>query len=137
MTLNRCFVVDDVMAAKILRETDPRKVKGLGRAVSNFDADLWNKNARSAVRDGCYLKFSQNKAMGDVLLKTGTQHLVEASPSDRIWGIGFSAADALGNLEKWGTNWLGEVLMEVRDMLRKDVSKKDSDDTDSSSMTED
>lgn len=124
------------MAAKILKESDPRKVKGLGRAVENFDADLWNKNARAAVRDGCYLKFSQNKEMATALLKTGSQILVEASPSDKIWGIGFSAAEALSvPKSQWGTNWLGEVLMEVRELLRKDATKDNTAAVDSSNST--
>jgi len=36
-----------------------------------------------------------------------------------IWGIGFTAQKAIENREKWGTNLLGKVLMEVRDELRK------------------
>ncbi|MCZ9340388.1 NADAR family protein, partial [Streptomyces sp. TRM76130] len=46
--------------------------------------------------------------------------LVEASPVDRIWGIGLSATDeGAGDPERWrGANLLGFALMEARRRLR-------------------
>jgi ribA/ribD-fused uncharacterized protein len=55
--------------------------------------------------------------MREVLLNTGTRILVEASPSDRIWGIGFDAENAEGNESEWGANKLGHALMKVRERL--------------------
>ena len=45
---------------------------------------------------------------------------MEASPVDRIWGIGLAAEDARASQpEQWrGLNLLGYALMEVRDRLR-------------------
>ncbi|KAI0855208.1 hypothetical protein F4860DRAFT_497041 [Xylaria cubensis] len=54
----------------------------------------------------------------DVLLATGTRELVEASPFDRIWGVGFGAKEAGKKRGKWGLNLLGKCLMEVREELR-------------------
>jgi ribA/ribD-fused uncharacterized protein len=104
---------------------------GLGRKVRGFDAKLWNQEAKNIVKRGCLLKFRQNKEMCEVLLSTGHKKLVEASPHDSIWGIGLDARAARQTAEKdWpGTNWLGEVLMEVRDQLRKELD----DDADSRS----
>ena len=95
-------------------------MKGLGRKVSNFDKELWDKEAKNCVRDGVLLKFEQNKELRDYLLSTGEAYLVEASPSDSIWGIGLDAQAARQTkVEDWpGTNWLGEVLMDVRHYLR-------------------
>jgi ribA/ribD-fused uncharacterized protein len=62
------------------------------KKVRNFDAETWNKHARDIVREGCLLKFKQNPEMREVLLNTGDATLVEASPHDAIWGIGYDAA---------------------------------------------
>ena len=53
-----------------------------------------------------------------MLLETGDRLLVEASPNDRIWGVGYSAANAEANRGNWGGNLLGKALMRVRDRLR-------------------
>ena len=54
------------------------------------------------------------------LLSTGNKIIVEASPYDKIWGIGLGKDDTDSiNPEKWnGLNLLGFALMEVRDELR-------------------
>ena len=44
--------------------------------------------------------------------------LVKASPYDRIWGIGFSAANADERQEEWGQNLLGQAMMRARARLR-------------------
>jgi ribA/ribD-fused uncharacterized protein len=52
-------------------------------------------------------------------LNTKNRVLVEASPYDKIWGIGISADDKhIENPLKWnGQNLLGFALMEVREEL--------------------
>lgn len=105
---------------RILSTTDPRRVKALGRQVTPFDAAEWSRVAKDCVRTSNLAKFGQNPALKAALLATGDSVLVEASPYDRIWGIGLAEThpDAR-NPARWrGTNWLGEVLMEVRTTLR-------------------
>lgn len=65
----------------------------------------------------------QSVKMREVLLATGTRELVEASSADSIWGIGFDAdVEAAGHSDddrmRWGTNLLGQALMEVRRRIR-------------------
>jgi ribA/ribD-fused uncharacterized protein len=58
--------------------------------------------------------------IGAVALLGGLYLIVEASPTDVIWGIGRAWDDPLAmDRSAWrGTNWLGEVLMNVRSALR-------------------
>jgi len=51
------------------------------------------------------------------LLATGERELVEASPMDRIWGVGFAERNAGANRQRWGLNLLGKALMDVRGRL--------------------
>ena len=74
--------------------------------------------------DALYYKFSQNDDILQKLLSTGNSTLAEASPRDRIWGIGLNITDAYSG-KKWkGQNLLGKALMNVRDnILQKNVSE--------------
>lgn len=98
---------------------DAREAKALGRTVGGFDGRIWSVAARPFVAEGSYAKFTQNPAALAALLATAGTTLVEAAPWDRIWGIGLAADDARAqDRATWlGTNWLGEVLTEVRDTL--------------------
>lgn len=58
------------------------------------------------------------------LLATGERELVEASPMDRVWGIGYGEKKAGLNRHRWGKNLLGKALMDVREQLRKEEVKK-------------
>lgn len=111
---------DSKSRGKIMKTSSPKKQKHLGRSVSNFDTGKWNSVAREIVFKGNVAKFSQNKDLKKILLDTGNKTLVEASPYDRVWGIGLAADDPNATKpSNWrGTNWLGEVLMRVRNELR-------------------
>ena len=64
----------------------------------------------------CYLKFSQNDTIKKLLINTKNKILVEASPFDKIWGIGLKwDNDLVLNENNWkGLNLLGKTLMKVR-----------------------
>ena len=105
---------------QILVKRHPRDAKMLGRKVANFDEEVWNEARFGLVVEGNKAKFSQHPALRDFLLGTGERVLVEASPVDRIWGIGLKG-DAPEAEQPWkwkGLNLLGFALMEVRERLR-------------------
>jgi ribA/ribD-fused uncharacterized protein len=112
---------DNETLEKILKSDNPKQAKDLGRKVKNFDAQLWEENKYEIVKKGNFLKFSQNEKLKDFLLSTNDEILVEASPYDRIWGIGMLESDPKSqNPSLWsGENLLGFALMEVRDKLRR------------------
>lgn len=111
---------DDESLAQILRSSRPNEAKALGRKVRNFDEDSWKKNSRRLVTEGNVAKFSQNADLKTFLISTGDAVLVEASPYDRICGIGLKADDRRAtHPATWqGQNLLGFALMDVRKALQ-------------------
>lgn len=111
---------DDESAEKILKASRPEEQKKLGRNVKNFDNVKWEKEREDAMYQGVYNKFSQNPELKKLLLKYPNHKFVEASPYDRIWGIGMRE-DAFGvtNEDNWlGLNLLGKIISQVRDELK-------------------
>jgi ribA/ribD-fused uncharacterized protein len=72
------------------------------------------------VQKANYAKFTQNEYCKKQLMDSGNKIIVEASPTDCIWGVGLKATDPKILDEKnWrGTNWLGEEIMKVREVLK-------------------
>ena len=112
---------DSEIAQKILQDGDPKTVKALGRKVRGFVQSVWDQNAQKIVYEGCLQKFTQNEELKKHLLSTGDRLLVEASPYDKIWGIGMNATDAAKTpqTQSKGTNWLGQCLVQVRETIRE------------------
>lgn len=116
---------DQEMLAEILHANTPDKAKKLGRKVRNFDEALWKSQARGFVTEGNYAKFTQHSRLRDFLLSTGDAILVEASPFDRIWGIGLAASNPSSQSPLlWrGQNLLGFALMDVRERIRRELNQ--------------
>lgn len=112
---------DEASVGKILQAKDPAAAKALGRRVSGYDEEAWAARRFDAVVEGNHAKFSQNPSLGDYLLATGSQVLVEASPVDPVWGIGLAQDDPrAGDPNTWlGLNLLGFALMVVRSRLQQ------------------
>ena len=110
---------DNKIFAEILESDSPALAKKLGRKVQNFIPEVWDAHKYEIVVEGNLHKFGQNAALQAFLLTTGNRILVEASPYDKIWGIGKTAnAKMIENPHTWnGENLLGFALMEVRDKL--------------------
>ena len=111
----------------IMRERHPRDQKAWGRTVPNFDAKKWEAVARDVVYEANWAKFCQNKGLEYELL-SNDKILVEASPTDRIWGIGIDVLEAPDvEVENWkGTNWLGQVIMKVREDIKNNHTKSEN-----------
>ncbi len=101
---------DYKIALKIMESDNPKEIKDLGRQVKNFDAVIWDDWKERIVLNGLYARFTQDKEAKAELLKYKGKTFVEASPYDRIWGIGYTKEDAINNLGNWGENLLGKIL---------------------------
>jgi hypothetical protein len=118
MMYHKALTFGDIETAeKIMLATSPGEQKALGREVKNFVRETWDAISRDVVYKGCYFKFEQNPNLKKELFDTVGATLVEASPVDKIWGIGLSSndPDALDEKKWQGTNWLGQVLTKLRD----------------------
>ena len=117
-------------------EKHPSYHKTLGKQVCGFNQPDWSTVRLQVAVAGNMLKFTQNPRLAQILIETKDKILVEASPYDRIWGIGFDSATALLHLDNWGSNELGSALMQVRRMLTQSAivptTLKTSDGTGSS-----
>ncbi len=111
---------DEATLAKILLAAGPAEAKDLGRNVKNFDENTWEMHRVEYGLRANEAKFGQNEALAEFLLGTGSKVLVEASPVDTIWGIGWAESDShAGDPTQWrGLNLLGFMLMDVRSRLR-------------------
>jgi ribA/ribD-fused uncharacterized protein len=114
-----CLFDDRQCADEILHAKSPAQAKAIGREVSGFDEETWTRHRWEIVVAGSVAKFDSDPALRDYLAGTGRRVLVEASPVDRIWGIGLAAdSDDAEKPQQWrGLNLLGFALMEARQRL--------------------
>ena len=105
--------------ARIMSTRDPARVKALGREVRGFDSAVWKSCREEVIYNANLAKFSQNPKLKATLLKTAGSRIVEASPLDKVYGIGLSENDpAAWDPAGWrGQNLLGKALEKVRDAL--------------------
>lgn len=152
MMYHKALTFDDAeIAQKILETTDPREHKSLGQKVSGFTDKEWNRVKFDIVVNANLLKFGgdvlahkddkfvyspdgqvegqASVTLRELLSSTGERELVEASPRDKIWGVGFSPEKAgFVSRAKWGQNLLGKALTEVRMRLREEDNKQQQED---------
>lgn len=109
---------DDEGLAAVRAARSPGAAKAAGAAVRGFDEATWERERYRIVVAGTVAKFHPDLA--GVLLRTGDQVIAEASPVDRVWGIGRATSDPDAHRpSRWyGLNLLAFALMEARETLR-------------------
>jgi ribA/ribD-fused uncharacterized protein len=111
---------DQAIAEMVLQNKNPRDQKALGRQINGFDKDKWDSVCLGIVYKGNLEKFRQNPDLLAELLSTGDRLLVEASPFDKIWGIGMAEDDpGVDDPANWkGLNLLGWSITLVKQQLK-------------------
>lgn len=125
MMYHKAMLFNDVEIAKeIMKSDSPKEQKALGRKVKNFNANKWDNSCIEIVTRILIAKFSSNDEMIKLILDTGEKTLVEASPVDKIWGIGLSEDDPRATEpDLWkGKNYLGICLMRAREIIKERYS---------------
>ncbi len=117
---------------EIMATKDPSKIKSLGGKDSFPEfaiiKPVWERNCRHIVKRGVKAKFQQNPDLMHELLDTGDALLCECAGHDKIWGIGINLQNPeWKEVANWnGSNYLGIILMEVREELRREIAEKGS-----------
>jgi ribA/ribD-fused uncharacterized protein len=127
MMARKARLFEDAEAERrVLAAGHPAEAKKAGRLVRGFDEAIWERERFAIVVEGSVHKFASDPELREFLLNTGERVLVEASPVDRVWGIGLAADDpAAEDPERWrGPNLLGFALMEARERLRTGLADR-------------
>lgn len=97
------------IAAQIMKTASPSEAKRLGKSVEltiNWSTDT----KLNVMKTGLLYKFAQNPDLKDKLIETSPNFLMEGNTwKDRFWGVDLNSGT--------GLNWLGLLLMELRNNL--------------------
>jgi N-glycosidase YbiA len=89
----------------------PKQAAEMGRDRKRPLRADWEQVKDDVMREAVLQKFRTHKDIRQLLLDTGDEELVENAPGDYYWGIGADGS---------GKNLLGNILMEVREELRRE-----------------
>lgn len=105
---------NDIRVFELLKkERNPHNCRKLGREVTPFDAGEWAL-VRFDIMTAVLEKKFADPVLRGTLLHTGSTVLAEASPTDRVWGIGLTMQQAHNGMPWRGQNLLGDALTRVR-----------------------
>lgn len=88
----------------------PKQAAKMGRERSRPLRPDWEHIKDDVMRRAVLRKFETHADIGEILLSTGDEEIVENAPGDWYWGIGKDGT---------GKNMLGQILMETRSLLRE------------------
>lgn len=103
--------VDTPYLEKIRQAKTPKDAANMGRDRSLPLRSDWDQVKDDVMRKGVLQKFKTHVQIREILLATGDEQLVENSPIDYYWGCGKDGS---------GKNKLGQILMDVREVLRSE-----------------
>lgn len=102
---------DQTYQEKIRTTKSPMIAARLGRSRKVKIRPDWESVKVNIMRKAVRAKIDAHKELQELLLSTGEEKLIEKTTRDYFWGCGADGS---------GKNWLGKILMEVRDELRRE-----------------
>ncbi|AFZ05406.1 hypothetical protein Osc7112_0823 [Oscillatoria nigro-viridis PCC 7112] len=99
---------------QIRQAKTPKDAAKMGRDRSRPLRKDWEEVKDGIMGKAVLRKFETHPEIREILLATGDEEIVENSPIDYYWGCGKDGS---------GKNMLGQILMEVREILRKRTSE--------------
>lgn len=119
----KAIFFDDYEIANLIYHNDnPNECRKLGRQVHGYGDDEWSTVRYEIFYKYNLLKYTQDKKLQEKLLdpKFDNKIFVEASPIDKIWGIGISENNNPEYKEDtWGRNFLGKILTNIRARIKQ------------------
>ena len=97
----------------ILRAATPKLAAQMGRQRSRPLRPDWEIVKDDVMRRAVLFKFQTHPDAREMLMSTGDEEIVENAPHDYYWGCGRTGT---------GKNRLGQILVEVREQLRREMS---------------
>jgi ribA/ribD-fused uncharacterized protein len=95
---------------EVRRAQSPKQAAMRGRSRARPLRADWEQVKDEVMRRGVLRKFETHADLRATLLGTGDEEIVENAPGDYYWGCGADGS---------GKNMLGQILMEVRAILRE------------------
>lgn len=95
----------------VRKAPNPKEAARMGRDKKNPLRKDWEQVKLDIMREVVYAKFTQHEELKQILLDTGDETLVEHTENDSYWADGGDGS---------GKNWLGVILMETRNRIRKE-----------------
>ncbi|NET28102.1 NADAR family protein [Okeania sp. SIO1I7] len=112
-TLEHYFQAQKFVGTEHLEEIrlakTPADAAKMGRERSRPLRKDWEEIKDDVMERGLLCKFQTHQDIGQILLDTGDELIIEDAPYDYYWGCGKDGS---------GKNRLGEILMKVRTRLR-------------------
>lgn len=101
---------NDIEIRKSFSSLSAKQAKAKGRAISLRND--WENIKEEVMYNVCMCKFNQNPELATKLINTGNAYLEQGSlRGDTEWGT----------VNGVGSNKLGQILMKVRDEIKKDI----------------
>lgn len=132
--LAKDFINENIEASGIINDRKnfetwskiQKKFKDLGKEVKNFNEEKWKEKRVPIITVGNREKYSQNTSLKEQLLATDDKTLVEASPYDRVYGIGLNknSKEAQDRTQWKGLNLLGEAITNVKTKMQEEQAQK-------------
>ncbi len=96
---------------KIINSKTPKEASNIGRDRNNIRKKDFKSIKDEVMYEGVLEKFRQNEDIKKKLLQTGNELIREMTIDEYYWGVGKTQT---------GENHIGQILMRVRETLRKE-----------------
>jgi len=106
---------------EVFTRISPKEAKRMGRKVPLLGgAGYWESRKVKVMEELIRKKFTQNPELGQKLLQTGNALLIEGNTwGDEFWGVNLKKPESNSPWGYAGKNLLGQILMKVREELRR------------------